>query len=385
MGRFTAHEAARAAETIYKVRNDKNVDKHFDSELMSKIDLSNASRFTGVSGGAFLIKSRTGFGVIAKGSGQFKNEVILIIRGTQASHIPDLLTDIDVGLQISDTGKTIHAGFNKCYQSFATDIRSYIRMSNPSHVHCIGHSLGGALATIAADWISTNKIAPTTLYTFGSPRVGGKQFAERFTRQMNDNRIFRVQHKTDIVPTIPLWPFSHVPVPGTECHIYSPGQMPWITYHDINRYAKSVIDKDWSQLRQRAPQINVGKQVEAWLNSTNSPISFTLHSHFMIRQALQYILKKILYAAGIVLQAGITSGLTCMDQLAMILAKGIKVSKEIFGHVKNLLIRILKALHKTVTIGADMSYSFIRWVLKCLSEAAYQTASMALRLVHDRL
>ena len=37
MGRFTAHEAARAAETVYKVQNDKNVDRHFDSGLMSKI------------------------------------------------------------------------------------------------------------------------------------------------------------------------------------------------------------------------------------------------------------------------------------------------------------------------------------------------------------
>ena len=311
--------------------------------------------------------------------------MILLIRGTQASHIPDLLTDIDVGLQISDTGKTVHAGFNKCYQSFAGDIRRFIRMSNPTHIHCIGHSLGGALATLAADWISSNKIAPSTLYTFGSPRVGGKPFAERFTQQIRDNRIFRVQHKTDIIPTIPLWPFTHAPVPGTECYINSPGQIPWITYHDIALYGQSVKDKDWSQLRQSAPHISAEKQVEAWLNSAHSPISLTLHSHFMIQQALQYVLKKILHAAGIALQVGISTGLTCMDQLAMLLAKGIKISKDIFGHVKNLLIRILRALNKTITIGTDMSYSFIRWVLKSLSQAAYQTASMALRLAHNRL
>ncbi|HEX3109347.1 MAG TPA: hypothetical protein VHU41_09670, partial [Thermoanaerobaculia bacterium] len=57
-----------------------------------------------------------------------------------------------------------------------------------------GHSLGAALATIAA-----RRRAPRGLYTFGSPYVGNRAFVGSLPRIP----IFRVADGHDIVPTLP--------------------------------------------------------------------------------------------------------------------------------------------------------------------------------------
>ncbi|MEK7485241.1 MAG: lipase family protein [Planctomycetota bacterium] len=68
-----------------------------------------------------------------------------------------------------------------------------------------GHSLGGALATLAA-----SLIPPEAAYTFGSPRVGNKAFKEN----LKGINIFRVANHSDVVPTVPpstrLFSFDHV-------------------------------------------------------------------------------------------------------------------------------------------------------------------------------
>lgn len=69
-----------------------------------------------------------------------------------------------------------------------------------------GHSLGGALATMAAASLSENGIDVVGLYTFGQPRVGDWGF----TRQLNNNlngKVFRFINNNDVVPHIPP-PFS---------------------------------------------------------------------------------------------------------------------------------------------------------------------------------
>ena len=47
----------------------------------------------------------------------------------------------------------------------------------PDRVVCIGHSLGGAVAELAALWITTRfPQADIRMVSFGSPRVGNKAF-----------------------------------------------------------------------------------------------------------------------------------------------------------------------------------------------------------------
>nr|WP_274054955.1 hypothetical protein [Thalassomonas haliotis] len=39
-------------------------------------------------------------------------------------------------------------------------------------MHCVGHSPGGALAALTADWIKAGFGKTVYLYTFAAPRVG---------------------------------------------------------------------------------------------------------------------------------------------------------------------------------------------------------------------
>ena len=65
-----------------------------------------------------------------------------------------------------------------------------------------GHSLGGAIATLAAFdfwWIYGDKIK---IYNYGSPRVGNAAFFENFRKLFGD-KSFRVVNGHDVVPH---WP-----------------------------------------------------------------------------------------------------------------------------------------------------------------------------------
>ena len=64
-----------------------------------------------------------------------------------------------------------------------------------------GHSLGAALATLAAARrFVEGKIPPAALYTFGSPRVGTTEFIRAFPPTFLHCRVVNDQ---DIVPTVP--------------------------------------------------------------------------------------------------------------------------------------------------------------------------------------
>ena len=76
-----------------------------------------------------------------------------------------------------------------------------------------GHSLGGALATIAATCMSVQFMEHTNLviecHTFGSPRVGNKSFVDIFNRFVHVSN--RYVNDLDPVPMIPRFPgFYHV-------------------------------------------------------------------------------------------------------------------------------------------------------------------------------
>lgn len=372
-------EAAYAADNVYRVMysNDLSI---FHPSLESKFNLSAGTRFKGVSG-AMVFKSKSGFGVIAKGKGEFKGDAIIAVRGT--SQVPyDLLTDFNIGIQTSSTGKLVHAGFNKTFKSFESDITRFLRGMNPHRIHCIGHSLGGALATLVADMIAEKNIARPVLYTFGAPRTGVRQFAESLTNRVKDKNIFRVCHSNDVVPMIPLWPFMHVPQPGTECYVKSPLILK--SAHSMEGYIDSVANADWPGLKVKAPKMDWDAEVETWLGS-KSIISFSFHTMKMINNAIIYILKKIIGLGMNVLFGTVTTGLTLLDQMAMLLEKGARASKEVAGYVMRLMQKILSMLGRAVHTVAELTIGFIRYVLTALSRSLYQIANSAITTVHSAL
>jgi len=107
----------------------------------------------------------------------------------------------------------VHKGFYNSYLSIARQVnlaaKSLLADCQHCHVYITGHSLGGAIATLAA--ADLYSVTPDlTLYTFGSPRVGDLAFATYFDKVVPDT--FRLVHNADLVPHIPqrFLGFRHV-------------------------------------------------------------------------------------------------------------------------------------------------------------------------------
>ncbi|NJO41805.1 MAG: lipase family protein [Cyanobacteria bacterium CRU_2_1] len=76
-------------------------------------------------------------------------------------------------------------------------------------LYVTGHSLGGALATLAA-FHAKEYHSDVQLYTFGSPRVVNQAFAQKINQRLV-GQIYRVVNHVDIVPRIPaLFGYHHV-------------------------------------------------------------------------------------------------------------------------------------------------------------------------------
>lgn len=110
-------------------------------------------------------------------------------------------------------------------------------------VHCVGHSLGGAVASLAADWVSRTLKLPTKLYTIGAPRVGTDWLVKSTTASIREENIFRVYHSTDPVPMVPLYPFMHALYNRQGHYIYSAFPLTSGAAHFMENYATSVKGK----------------------------------------------------------------------------------------------------------------------------------------------
>jgi hypothetical protein len=111
-------------------------------------------------------------------------------RGTTT--LTDWIVDFDFPL--NENG--IHRGF---YDAAMPLIPTISEMVNGQRVVFTGHSLGAALATIAAAMVATAKTKERI--TFGSPRVGNSGFAHRAMDGLFKAK--RYVHGEDIVPTVP--------------------------------------------------------------------------------------------------------------------------------------------------------------------------------------
>ena len=136
--------------------------------------------------------------------------LILAFRGTQT--LEDWQTDFEVELVKSNVGR-VHRGFTESLDYIWDEIKQSIgkfRAKNQK-IWITGHSLGGALATLAVDRLTEEDEDVSGLYTFGQPRVGDKEFAENFDMKIK-SRSFRFVNDEDIVTRVPprLLGYEHI-------------------------------------------------------------------------------------------------------------------------------------------------------------------------------
>ncbi len=130
---------------------------------------------------------------------------LVAFRGTESTG--DWLADLNALGTNSPRYGRVHRGFYYAFQDVAEQTLSLLLQQPDRPLFITGHSLGGALATIAAaEWQGEFNVRG--VYTYGQPRVGGADF-QAYMEQRYPHSFFRFVNNNDIVPRVPPG-YSHV-------------------------------------------------------------------------------------------------------------------------------------------------------------------------------
>ncbi len=379
MPQLSPRTASELAKEVYFVQSESNLPFFLARPEFSK-EKSGKKHLVAEVGGQLLRTAKDGFGVCAMGGKGFEKDLFLVFRGsTSANNNADWISNGRIGIQASNNGLPVHIGFNSIFNSMLPSIKKFLMsVNNIQTIHCIGHSLGGAIATLTADWISSHRLQTVKLYTFGAPKPGLMLFSGNLTRKLGRHNIFRTYHATDPVPMIPLFPYVHPPLPGFGHYISSSENILSADAHDMGKYVESVSESSWRQLERRAPAYTVDNAIEQWLQSKFPVNSASPRIWQWINAALIYVLKKILGPVVQALQVGFMGVLTLADMIAWALRRGIELYKQTSEWVMLLMRKIMQALGvKLVETAKDLSQTLMRQVLVRLMQRIDEEAKKA--------
>lgn len=166
-----------------------------------------------------------------------KKAAILSFRGTNEKI--DLFTDanampvpfygIDRNGEIDQTKFLgyVHGGFANALDGIWKDVYQVAKnFGRRGPLFVTGHSLGGALATLAAARLMSapENFQVRGLFTFGSPRVGADSFVDATARMsQSGSQIFRFVNSDDAVAVVPS-----VPVPPRITKWKHVGKLHWL-------------------------------------------------------------------------------------------------------------------------------------------------------------
>jgi triacylglycerol lipase len=381
---LTPKQASEIAGGVYGLRTQSVSELKRQGLLLGcegMFSVTDESKFQGKSGAIY--KPLSGFGYLAEGEGPHRGEVLCVTRGTKTA--TDWLSNFNVGVQNGPSSHLVHAGFNEIFKSYSTAVGEFLRNRNPTHIHCVGHSLGGALAMLNADFFTARGVAKVSIYTFGAPRTGLRWFADELTWMVGAERIFRVSHIADPVPMIPILPFAHIPYRQPAYQIGARGgSLISVGAHSMaTSYIPSVSGKSWGGLQLDDGEVS-DQEVQTWLNVSgdgNSVLTYSAEALRMIGRFLKWLLKKALAVLGAGIGTAVTAGMTLLDQVAWMLGKGAELSKELASYQIALVRAILRFVGRVVGTAYDLTVAFLRWVLGLLFNAIASVATRALALV----
>jgi triacylglycerol lipase len=162
-----------------------------------------------------VLSSETALVVVFRGT-RLQVHSVLDLAEVVVINQSDLWVDSQFLPRVWRAGGRVHGGFLRAFEEVSDRLDAIVRGKTPRQkLWLTGHSLGGALATMAAAHVD-----PTILQgviTFGSPRVGDPAFVGCLAQE----RMARYVHRDDWVATVPpeFLGFTHGgtwhPVPGS--------------------------------------------------------------------------------------------------------------------------------------------------------------------------
>ena len=162
--------------------------------------------------------THSGFGFVADLDG---TDTVLSFRGTQVFKPGDALskfraiaqdywTDARIERRSVCDGTWVHAGFADSCAELIERLQSSGLLASPRRWWLAGHSLGGALAVLAAERLAAIPDQRVVgVATYGQPRVGNDRHAAR----LENLPLCRVVHGCDAIPSLPpvRLGFAHAP------------------------------------------------------------------------------------------------------------------------------------------------------------------------------
>jgi len=133
----------------------------------------------------------------------------LVFRGTERKPV-DVITDLEISPRLRSTDPVVHEGFKKALDVVWDEIKTELEKLEGVPLFMTGHSLGAALATLAAA-----RHTPRAVYTFGSPLVGNHAFAQT----LNGIPIHRIVDDLDGVTFLPPAQLGYIHV-GELRHLF---------------------------------------------------------------------------------------------------------------------------------------------------------------------
>ena len=141
----------------------------------------------------------------------------LAFRGTD--QLSDWLDNINVVTEKALFGE-FHRGFLESFEDVWKELSPKYKELNSKkerRLFLTGHSLGGAVATVAAAKLIHEDIPFTAVYTFGQPRSMTTATAREFNGKAK-SKFFRFQNNNDLVTRTPAWLMGYRHV-GIYVHI----------------------------------------------------------------------------------------------------------------------------------------------------------------------
>ncbi|MEY4562227.1 MAG: hypothetical protein RLZZ618_1504 [Pseudomonadota bacterium] len=330
----------------------------------------------------------TGFGYVLSFSRSGRRHVVIATRGTRAEHSKaDLFTDARAAMTLMPGIGPVHKGFRNTFDSVKIGLaRDNSTVMNADVVHCIGHSLGGAVATlVAAHFAGSGK--DVKLYTFGSPRVGALGAEHAIEAALGKRNILRVAHDLDPVTMVGPFPYGHVngaPTDENNLTLRSPtGQLLSVANHDMMQYVNSVGDPgySWDAVRRFSMQVDHDNAVLArWLlRSSDSPGWMTKGA----AQGLSILMKMF---SSLLRDAGLLaiSAMTCIDLFSAAMASGLILLAEKSAELMQWIRQAAGWASVVITSSAQITGKVIGAILRAMFSVLRPIAIQALVNVAGR-
>jgi triacylglycerol lipase len=335
----------------------------------------------------------SGFGFMAQLNGGRSTEIVIATRGTAGK--ADVGTDINIAITTGPTGHSIHKGFGTTFKSYVQQLNEFIKQQNlgfkPTAVHCMGHSLGGALANLNAAACAELGFN-SYLYTVAAPRVGLVPYAEHLSKKLNAAHVYRVANEADVVTMLPCYPFVHSPYQhGTYL---LEGGMLKITplQHMLANGYTSMLNSGWKQMesltqakqQQLENSMYLGYSEEAGYIEKLAKMPGAMFSGRLLKlinKAIHNMLSQLGAQSLLSVSHYGTGAFTVLDQMSEILARYAQASVRKAKEVQGVLNAVMVYLGRTTHALADASVASIRWVFGLLHQSVNAMARQAIQLV----